>query len=130
MSIGYRRCVPASKNSPNKSRSKSEFSRGDFDIAHMELPYNAILSYPALAKFMMVTHHAYNTVKLPGSNDSITIRSDKKDAVRSVERAFKDAAAAFSDENEDLEPSDTPAKKKLFTEERTATKKVSLDANG
>ena len=103
----------------------------DFDIAHMELPYNAILSYPALAKFMMVTHHAYNTVKLPGSNDSITIRSDKMDAVRSVERAFKDAAAAFPDENEDLVSSDAPAKKKnLFKEDRTATKKVSLDANG
>ena len=36
----------------------------DFDVANLGLPYKAILGYPALAKFMMVTHHAYNTVKL------------------------------------------------------------------
>ena len=29
----------------------------DFDVAHIRLPYNAILTYPALAKFMAVTHH-------------------------------------------------------------------------
>ena len=38
----------------------------DFNVAHIGLPYNAILGYPALAKFMAVTHHAYNLVKLPG----------------------------------------------------------------
>ena len=27
----------------------------DFDVAHIRLPYNAILGYPALAKFMAVT---------------------------------------------------------------------------
>ena len=31
----------------------------DFDVAHIRLPYNAILRYPALAKFM--------AVKMPGS---------------------------------------------------------------
>lgn len=29
----------------------------NFDIAHIRLPYNAILGYPTLAKFMEVTHH-------------------------------------------------------------------------
>ena len=38
----------------------------DFDVVHIALPYNAILGYPALAKFMAVTHHAYNMVKLLG----------------------------------------------------------------
>ena len=56
----------------------------DFDMAHISLPYNAILGYPALAKFMAVTHHAYNTVKLPGCSGTITVRGDEKDAVRSV----------------------------------------------
>ena len=45
----------------------------DFDVAHIGLPYNAILGYPALAKFMAVTHHAYNIVKLPGSGGTIAI---------------------------------------------------------
>ena len=37
----------------------------DFDIACISLPYNAILGYPALAKFMAVTHPAYNLMKMP-----------------------------------------------------------------
>ena len=103
----------------------------DFDVADLGLPYNAILGYPALAKFMMVTDHAYNIVKLPASGGTITIRGDEKDAVRSLERAYKDAAAANPDEEEDVAPSTAPMKKKkLFSEERTATKQVSLNANG
>ena len=103
----------------------------DFDVSDLGLPYNAILGYPALAKFMMVTHHAYNVVKLPGSGGTIIIRGDEKDAVRSLKRAYKDAAVANPDEEEDVAPSTAPMKKKkLFSEERTATKRVSLDANG
>ena len=45
----------------------------DFDVAHIGLPYNCILGYPTLAKFMAVTHHAYNMVKIPGSGGTITI---------------------------------------------------------
>ena len=36
----------------------------DFDIAHISLPYNAILGYPALAQFMAATHPAYNLMKI------------------------------------------------------------------
>ena len=35
-------------------------------ITYIRLPYNAILGYPALAKFMAVTHHGYNVLKMPG----------------------------------------------------------------
>ena len=60
----------------------------DFDIAHIRLPYNAILGYPALAKFMAVTHHGYNVHKMPGSGGVITVPSKEKDVVCSLERAF------------------------------------------
>ena len=30
----------------------------DFDVSHISLPYNVILGYPALVKFMAVMHHA------------------------------------------------------------------------
>jgi hypothetical protein len=43
----------------------------DFDVAHIVVPYNAILSYPALAKFMEATHHDYNILKIP--SDCVTI---------------------------------------------------------
>ena len=80
---------------------------------------------------MMVTHHAYNILKLLGSGGTITIHGDEMDAVRSLERAYKEAAAVNPDEEEDVAPSTAPMKKKkLFSEERTATKQVSLNANG
>ena len=60
----------------------------DFDVAHIRLPYNAILGYPALAKFMVVTHHGYNVLKMPGSGGVITVPCEEKDVVFSLERAF------------------------------------------
>jgi len=103
----------------------------DFDVAHIGLPYNAILGYPALAKFMAVTHHAYNTVKLPGCSGTITIRGDEKDAARSIEHAYKTAAAAYPADEDAVEHIAGPARKKqLFSQERATAKKVSLDASG
>ena len=100
-------------------------------MAHIGLPYNVILGYPALAKFMAVTHHAYNTVKLPGCSRTITVRGDEKDAARSVEHAYKTAAAAYPADEDAVEHIGGPARKKqLFSQERAATKKVSLDASG
>ena len=64
----------------------------DFDVAHIRLPYNAILEYPALAKFMAVTHHSYNVLKILGSGGIITVPCEERDAVCSLERAFQAAA--------------------------------------
>ena len=38
-----------------------------FNVADIPLPYNGLIGRPALAKFMDVTHHAYNTLKLPSA---------------------------------------------------------------
>ena len=64
----------------------------DFDVAHIRLPYNAILGYPALAKFMAVTHHGYNVLEMQGSGGIITVPCEERDAVCSLERAFQAAA--------------------------------------
>ena len=69
----------------------------------MGLPYNAILGYPALDKFMAVTHHAYNLVKIPGTGGPITVRGMVKDAVCAAQTAYK-AAAVASPADEDEEP--------------------------
>ena len=45
----------------------------DFDVAHIRLPYNAILGYLALAKFMAVTIHGYNILNMLGSGGIITV---------------------------------------------------------
>ena len=102
----------------------------DFDIAYIGLPYNATLSYPALAKFMAVTDHAYNMFKLPGNADTITIHGQVQEALHSIETVYKAAALANPSDEDAEEDYEKPTKKKqLFSQEKTATKQVSLDAN-
>jgi hypothetical protein len=45
----------------------------DFDVAHTSLPYNVILGYPALAKFMAAMHHGFNVLKIPSNRGTITV---------------------------------------------------------
>ena len=74
----------------------------DFDVAHIRLPYNAILGYPALAKFMAVTHHGYNVLNMPGR---------LRDAVCSLERAFQATTINDPDNRSEGPPEAIPKKK-------------------
>ena len=84
----------------------------DFDVTHIRLPYNAILGYPALAKFMAVTHHGYNVLKMPGSGGIITVPCEERDAVCSLERAFQATTIEDPDSKGAYPPEATPKKKK------------------
>ena len=75
----------------------------DFDVAHIHLPYNAILGYPALAKFMAMTHQGYNVLKMPGSGGVITVL---------LERAFQAASLEDPDRGSGRLPETAPKKKK------------------
>ena len=88
----------------------------DFDVAHIRLPYNAILGYPALAKFMAVTHHGYNVLKMPGSGGVITVPCEEKDAVCSLERAFQAASLEDPDRGSRRLPETAPKKKKTSSD--------------
>jgi hypothetical protein len=44
-----------------------------FDVAEVSLPFNAILSRPALYQFMAVAHYRYLVLKMPSPNDVIKI---------------------------------------------------------
>ena len=103
----------------------------DFDMAHIALPYNAILGYPALAKFMAVTHHAYNMVKLPGRDGIITIRGEVEDAVRSVEHTYKEVAVSHPTDEYDVgHLIEVPKKRLLYSPKAAATTKTSPSAGG
>ena len=84
----------------------------DFDVAHIRLPYNAILGYPALAKFMAVTHHGYNVLKMPGSGGVITVPCEERDAVCSLECAFQAASIEDPDHRSRRLPEAAPKKMK------------------
>ena len=93
------------------------------------LPYNAILGYPALARFMAATHPAYNLMKMPGSSGVVTVSEDTGDALQVLKLAFKTAAVAQPAGSAVLEPKGAaPAKKKqLFSQDKAETKKVPDD---
>ena len=84
----------------------------DFDVAHIRLLYNAILGYPSLAKFMAVTHHGYNVLKMSGSGGIITVTCEERDVVCSLERAFQAAAIDDPDSKGEGPPEVIPKKKK------------------
>jgi hypothetical protein len=96
----------------------------EFDVAYIMLPYNAILGYPALAKFMAATHHGFNVLKIPSTHDTITLRCNEKDALRSVEHVYREAATMFPADEDLLEHlGDLARKKQRMSQERAAAKK-------
>jgi hypothetical protein len=42
-----------------------------FDVAEVNLPFNAINGRPALNEFMVVTHYGYLVLKMPSPNSNI-----------------------------------------------------------
>jgi hypothetical protein len=99
----------------------------DFEVAYMALPYNAILGYPAMARFMAATHHGFNVLKIPSANGTITVCYNEKDALRSVEHVYHETATMFpADENLLEHSGDLTRKKQLVSQERAAAKKASL----
>jgi hypothetical protein len=94
---------------------------------HRLMPYNTILGYPALAKFMAVPHHSFNVLKILSANDMITMRCNEKDALRSVVHDYREAATMFPADEDLLEHSgDLVRKKQLVSQERAAAKKAAL----
>ena len=57
-----------------------------FDVADTPLPYNGILGRPALAKFMVVSHFAYNMMKLPVPWEVLKVKADVGDVVLCVQK--------------------------------------------
>ena len=70
----------------------------DFDIAKIDLPYNAILGYPALAQFMDATHPAYNPMKMPDNNGILTVAVNTKGALQALKLAFRSDGSTLPDE--------------------------------
>jgi hypothetical protein len=57
-----------------------------FDIAEVNLPFNAILGRPALYQFMAVTHYGYLVLKISSPNGILKIRGDHNVGVSTLEK--------------------------------------------
>jgi hypothetical protein len=49
-----------------------------FEVADFETVYNTFLGRPALTKFMVIPHYAYQVLKMPGPWGVMSIRGDVK----------------------------------------------------
>ena len=65
-----------------------------------------------MAKFMAVTHHGYNVLKMPGSGGVIMVPCEERVAVCSLERAFQAATIEDPDHRSGRLPEAVPKKKK------------------
>lgn len=74
------------------TRKKYDMEFINFELDHIRVSYNAILGYPVPSKFMVATHNAYDFIKMPGSNGTLTIRCDEKDTTYALLRPYKVAA--------------------------------------
>jgi hypothetical protein len=109
-------CLPVTFGTRDNYRTESH----DFDVAYITLPYNAILGYPALARFMVATHHGFNILKILGTNGMITMRCNEKYALHSVEHVYREAATMFPADEDLLEHSGDLARKKQLVSQRAS----------
>jgi hypothetical protein len=57
-----------------------------FDIAEVNLPFNAIIGRPALYRFMAIAHYGYLVLKMPSPMGVLSVRGDRTAALAAVEK--------------------------------------------
>jgi hypothetical protein len=57
-----------------------------FEVAEVNLPFNAIIGRPALYRFMAIAHYGYLVLKMPSSAGVLTIQSDRAAAIVAVKK--------------------------------------------
>jgi hypothetical protein len=65
-----------------------------FDVAEVNLPFNAIIGRPALYRFMAIAHYGYLVLKMPSPTRVLTVQGDRVAALAAVEKLHALAAEA------------------------------------
>jgi hypothetical protein len=79
-----------------------------FEVAEVNLPFNAIIGRPALYRFMAVAHYGYLVLKKPSPTEVLTVQGNRTAAVAAVEKLHALAAGlapAADAEGSDPSPS-------------------------
>jgi hypothetical protein len=74
--------LPVTFGMPKNYRMKSVV----FDVAKVNLPFSAILSIPAMYKFMVVAHYGYLVLKMLSPNGVIKVHGDRSINVSALEK--------------------------------------------
>ena len=72
----------------------------EFDVAEVNLPFNAIIGRPVLYRFMAIAHYGYLVLKIPSSASVFTVRGDCTAVVAAVEKLHALAAEAARSEED------------------------------
>jgi hypothetical protein len=57
-----------------------------FDVAKVNLPFNAIIGRPALYRFMAIAHYGYLVLKMSSPAGVLTVQGDRAAAIAAIER--------------------------------------------
>jgi hypothetical protein len=86
-----------------------------FDVAEVNLPFNAIIGRSALYRFMAIAHYRYLVLKMPSPAGVLTVRGDRPAALVAVKKLHALAAetARLDDGGRDPSTSCTKAPTKV-----------------
>jgi hypothetical protein len=56
-----------------------------FDVAEVNLPFNAIIGRPALYRFMAIAHYGYLVLKMPSPAGIVTVQGDRTASLAAIE---------------------------------------------
>jgi hypothetical protein len=76
-----------------------------FDIAEVNLPFNAIIRRPALYRFMAISHYGYLVIKMSSPARVLTVRGDRAAVVAAVEKLHALTAEAARPDDGGRDPS-------------------------
>jgi hypothetical protein len=63
-----------------------------FDVAEVNLPFNAIIGRQALYWFMAIAHYGYLVLKMPSPTGVLTVQGDRTAALAAIEKLHDLAA--------------------------------------
>jgi hypothetical protein len=81
-----------------------------FDVAEVNLPFNAIISRPALYQFMAIAHYGYLVLKMLSPAGVLTMQGDRAVALAAVEKLHALAAEAARPDDGGRNPSTSGTK--------------------
>ena len=76
-----------------------------FDVAEVNLPFNAIIGRPALYQFMAIAHYGYLVLKMPSPVGVLTVRDNRAAALAAMEKLHALAAETARPDDEGRDPS-------------------------
>jgi hypothetical protein len=93
--------LPATFGMPENYRTESVV----FDVAEVNLPFNAIHHRSMLYQFMAVAHYGYLILKMPMPNGVIKVRGDRSTGISALEKlqalaAAQEAAVGYSGQDQ------------------------------